>query len=275
MTADTTLLKTLIKQQHLKYETFCREYEEVALQVAPDDIPPSKAQYYRWLSGQLKDGVPYPNACRVLEAMFPPWTITDLFGPYVPTQHAVVNAESPTTKDSVTNILDSVTHSLSADTLQGAWVTSFYFDHDQTSQCHVDITHVEAQSDYLVSATNYPPMPRSEGRSSPFRNKIEARLANRHLIGDWKNINDARYFGSLHLAILPGETVIEGYYTGFASDVQVSSGYWKWVRIKPESFADVTLSEVDLRTPSTLYDIVRNHSRNDAPLTLTDIIEET
>lgn len=273
--SNTTLLKTLVKQRHLSYKAFCRSYDEVSLEVAPNDVPPSKAQYYRWLSGQLKEGAPYPDACRVLEAMFPPWTVADLFGPYVPTQHSIESTEAPTTSESGSSLLNSVPHSLSANTLQGAWLTSFCFAHDQASQCHADVTHIAAQSDYLVSAANYPPLPRSEGRSSPFRNKIEARLANRHIVGDWKNVNDARYFGSLHLAILPGETVIEGYYTGFASDVQVSYSYWRWVRIESESVADVDLSAVELRAPTELYETVQGHSRNDAPIILADIIRET
>ena len=36
---------------------------------------------FRWLNGQLKGGSPYPDACRVLEVMLPPWSADDLFGP--------------------------------------------------------------------------------------------------------------------------------------------------------------------------------------------------
>ena len=67
-----TLLRELIRQQHLKYETFSAEYDKAAGQVAPEAVAPSKAQFHRWLAGQLKGGAPYPDACRVLEHMFPP-----------------------------------------------------------------------------------------------------------------------------------------------------------------------------------------------------------
>jgi hypothetical protein len=87
MSTNATLLKELLRQRHLKYETFRVEYEGVAAQIAPNDVAPSKAQYYRWLSGQLRGGMPYPDACRVLERMFPPWKAADLFGPYQPGRH--------------------------------------------------------------------------------------------------------------------------------------------------------------------------------------------
>jgi hypothetical protein len=87
MSDGTTLLKELLRQRHLKYETFRAEYERTAAQIAADGVAPSKAQYYRWLSGQLRGGMPYPDACRVLEGMFPPWTAADPFGPYQPGRH--------------------------------------------------------------------------------------------------------------------------------------------------------------------------------------------
>ena len=56
---------------------------------------------------------------------------------------------------------------------------------------------------YGSSAANDSPQPRTEGRSAPFRNAIEAQLAGRHLIGTWRNGSDTRYFGTMQLAVLP------------------------------------------------------------------------
>lgn len=91
MTVEPTLLKVLVTSRHWqRYETFCTEYEKAALQIDRrlHGTAPSKAQYYRWLSGQLKGGVPYPDACRVLEHMFPGRTAVELFG-----EHAVAVGE--------------------------------------------------------------------------------------------------------------------------------------------------------------------------------------
>jgi DNA-binding transcriptional regulator YiaG len=79
--AGGTLLRELVRERHWEYETFCAEYEKATAQTATYGGAPSRAQYYRWLTGQLKRGVPYPGACRALEAMFAPWKAAELFGP--------------------------------------------------------------------------------------------------------------------------------------------------------------------------------------------------
>jgi hypothetical protein len=82
MSTDSTLLKELLVTRHWqKYETFCSEYDRVAASIDKRlrATQPSRAQYYRWLSGHLKAGLPYPDACRVLEAMFPGHAAQELF----------------------------------------------------------------------------------------------------------------------------------------------------------------------------------------------------
>lgn len=257
-----TLLAALIRRRHLKYETFKTEYTKTAIDVAPDDRPPSRAQYYRWTGGDLKGGVPYPDACRVLEAMFPPWTAADLFGPFNADRHAEGGATGP---------LDSTPAAFTADALTGPWLTVYRFlHHGETTRSHADIAHVTAVSDRHVRAVNWPPEPRSEGRTNPFRNEIAARLAGRHLVGTWRNTSDTRYFGAIQLAVLPGETVMEGFFLGVGSDVAVSSGGWRWVRLDPA--ADLT--GVALRAPGLLYDLAAARSPYDPPLTLSDVTED-
>lgn len=168
-------------------------------------------------------------------------------------------------------ILGLVPQSFPASALEGLWVTSYRFTHDGQPRHHADVARIEAESDKHLRATNLTPDPRTEGRALPFRNEIEARLASRHLIGHWKNTSDARYFGSVHLAVLPGEMVMEGHYTGFASDIAVSTSYWRWVRLDPASIREADLPGVTLREPAALYEIVMSHSEYDAPLTLSDI----
>jgi len=81
MTAQPIRLKLLLTQQHLQtYGTFRREYDKAAESVDAElkGTAPSRAQLYRWLSGDLK-GLPYPHHCRVLEKLFPGWTAAQLF----------------------------------------------------------------------------------------------------------------------------------------------------------------------------------------------------
>jgi len=267
------LLKALLTEQHLqRYETFRAEYDRVASQIAPElqRTAPSRAQYYRWLTGQLKGGTPYPDACRVLESMFPPWTAEDLFGP----PDKAPNKASNPKQASSDSLLTSIAHSFSAEMLQGLWVTSYEFSTTQHPKLHADIAHITVDSDSRIRAKNYPPEPRTEGHVVPYCNEIEAHLANRHLIGHWKNTSDTRYFGSLHLAVLPGETVMEGYYTGYANDIEVAMGRWKWVRLDPTSLSSFDLSEVVLRDPHVLHELVKDHTQYDAPLSLDAVAEE-
>jgi len=81
MAAQPVRLKLLLQQRHLQtYGTFRREYDKAAGSVDTEleGTAPSRAQLYRWLSGELK-GLPYPYHCRVLEKLFPGWTAAQLF----------------------------------------------------------------------------------------------------------------------------------------------------------------------------------------------------
>jgi hypothetical protein len=158
-----------------------------------------------------------------------------------------------------------------AETLAGPWVTCYQFSHGGEVRFHADIAHVTIGPDGHVRAVNHPPEPRSEGRGRSFRNVISGHLSGRHLIGEWVNTSDTRYYGALMLAVLPGETVMEGPYAGVKSDVEVSTSLWRWVRLDP----DEGLTGITLREPSDLYDLVMSHSQYGAPLTLADIREET
>jgi hypothetical protein len=108
----------------------------------------------------------------------------------------------------------------------------------------------------------------------PFRNVIEGQLVGRHLVGHWRNDSDARYFGAVQLAALPGENLLAGHYTGYASDIEVSRGRWTWVRLDPASLSGVDLGRVTLRDPQDLAELLDAHSQYDPPLPLAAIVEE-
>ena len=170
------------------------------------------------------------------------------------------------------SLLAAIPAGFDAETLAGPWVTSYQFSHRGTPHHHADIAHVTAESGSRIRAVNYPPEPRSEGRARSFRNEIEADLAGRHLIGQWQNLSDTRYYGAVQLAVLPGETVMHGWFSGVGSDVEVSNGYWKWVRLAPGPDAD--LAAIVLRNPAELFDLVMAHNQYGEPLTLAVVTEE-
>ena len=81
MTTKPIALKALLQERHLQtHRAFCREYDKVATAIDPTLRGgwPSKAQFYRWLSGDLV-GLPYADHCRILEGMFPDWKVDQLF----------------------------------------------------------------------------------------------------------------------------------------------------------------------------------------------------
>ncbi|MCC3327398.1 DUF5919 domain-containing protein [Nocardia abscessus] len=76
-----TVLKALLQQRHLQtVSAFNREYDRIARSSEPELVGagPKKAQFYRWLSGNLTS-LPYPHHRRILEAMFPGWSADELF----------------------------------------------------------------------------------------------------------------------------------------------------------------------------------------------------
>ncbi len=81
--AERALLRDLLRERHWQtYRTFCVQYDKAARTVDPSYVGtyPSRAQLHRWQSGDVK-GLPYPQHCEVLEAMFPGIKATEMFRP--------------------------------------------------------------------------------------------------------------------------------------------------------------------------------------------------
>jgi hypothetical protein len=169
--------------------------------------------------------------------------------------------------------LSRIPQSFPAATLDGWWVSAYRYRQDPEPLYHADIARVLASGDRHVHAANHPPEPRTEGRAAAFRNEIGAELVGRHLIGAWRNTSDTRYFGSLHLAVLPGETVMDGVYTGLATDIEISFARWRWVRLDPTTLEGVDLAAVRLRSPTDIHMLIEQHSPLDGLLDLTAIGE--
>ncbi|MGH3820241.1 MAG: hypothetical protein ACRDRE_21325 [Pseudonocardiaceae bacterium] len=132
MDAQPVVLKVLLQHRHLQtHRAFCREYDRVAAKADPTLRGgwPSKAQFYRWLSGELI-GLPYPDHCRILESMFPDWKVDQLFQvhdggiDFIP-EPAKPQTATPTTQPipptradqsaaALSNVLDSIERGLEA-----------------------------------------------------------------------------------------------------------------------------------------------------------------
>lgn len=102
-TQTPTLLRVLVTRRHWQvYETFRHHYERAAETLAEREgdrrvrgLTVSKRQFERWCGGELKTR-PYPDQCRVLEAMFD-HPVDDLLAPATPEQMAPRTAPAPST----------------------------------------------------------------------------------------------------------------------------------------------------------------------------------
>jgi hypothetical protein len=98
MPKRSTLLKDLLRERHWQtYATFCRQYDDAARGIDRVLVGrwPSRGQFARWLSGDIK-GLPHPDHCRVLEAMFPGYPVQRLFSASFQSR-TVVTAGDPAT----------------------------------------------------------------------------------------------------------------------------------------------------------------------------------
>lgn len=265
MTRNTALITARL-HEGLSQEALARRIQEAGHRLGhPNEC--GRAAVHRWEDGAQ----PQPHYVMLLETVLGQ-SAASLGFPYdrdQPTGDTGVDVVSLPARQG--GLLETVPNAFTADTLAGVWVTCYQFS--QPPKHHADLAHLAVTSERWVRIVNYPPEPRTEGHMSPFHNEIEAMLANRHLIGHWKNTNDTRYFGAIHLSVLPGETVMEGFFTNFISDVSVGTGFWRWVRLDQESLEGADLSVMTLRDPAEIYATVEAHTQYDAPLALTAVGE--
>jgi len=83
MTAHPTALAVLLEDRGLnRYGSFCAAYQKAAgaLDKGLAHSVPSRAQFHRWLTGELRS-LPYTDHCRVLEHMLPGYSAPQLFAP--------------------------------------------------------------------------------------------------------------------------------------------------------------------------------------------------
>jgi hypothetical protein len=84
VTSSSIRLRFLLQERHWQtYRIFCNEYDKAARTIDKSLVGswPSRVQLHRWLTGGIK-GLPYSDHCRVLEAMFPGWSVSRLFEPW-------------------------------------------------------------------------------------------------------------------------------------------------------------------------------------------------
>lgn len=175
-------------------------------------------------------------------------------------------------------LLVGILNSFPAQVLEGYWATAYTFKSDGVQRVHVDIASVTHDEGCHLRATNRSPMlprPATEGRRNPFFNEIEADLVNRHVIGRWRNRSDASYFGSVHLAVLSEENVMQGYYTALQGDEAVACERWKWVRLELGPAGVAGFHGRQLKPAQDVWRTIDAHGKHDGSLALDTVTEPT
>ena len=193
-------------------------------------------------------------------------TLDDYVPPFLDTIEKTLKSAWP-----LESVLASIPPLFPVSKLEGLWATTYQFQSKEKLAHHADISRLRASADRRVRAINH--ASRTENHKRPFENDIEAELANRHLIGHWRNRNDTRYFGAVHLAVLSGECVMEGQYTSLANDVATNGGDWKWVKLDT-AMTDEELKTVSLKHPKEVYDVLTSHAGSDGAIALDAILEK-
>src|SRR2546430_1736289 len=83
MSERPTVLAVLLEDRGLhRYGSFCAAYHQAAgaLDKQLAHSVPSRAQFHRWLTGELRR-LPYTDHCRVLEHMLPGYSTQQLLAP--------------------------------------------------------------------------------------------------------------------------------------------------------------------------------------------------
>lgn len=235
-TDTAPLLKVLLKARHLQaYSSFAREYRKVAAKIDRSlaATEPSKAQFYRWLSGELVN-MPHSQHCRVLETMFPDWSVEQLFQPYsgsldfVPKPGVTTLAPTPPAATSATRHAGpqgTVSHELD---LSGAWWCAWQTSKNDVPRIDTHTLTVHQQGDQLQLDADRAP------DDGSYRWRGELRIwDNEALVGWYRSVEGAvRSKGTMYLALHPHGEHAWGRWTGMSYDGLVVTGWGVIARTK-------------------------------------------
>ncbi|MGH3803506.1 MAG: hypothetical protein ACRDTD_25930, partial [Pseudonocardiaceae bacterium] len=100
--AGSTLLRELLRRRCLHhYREFCGAYDLAAAAIDTTLLGsyPAEPQFYRWIVGETV-GLPHPGQCTVLEAMFPGYSVRQLFEIAEPSEPTSPDGPVTTARDS-------------------------------------------------------------------------------------------------------------------------------------------------------------------------------
>ena len=226
--------KALIRQRHMSYEAFCREWDRVAKSV--DDVLtghyPGRAQYYRWLRGELANKRPYPDACRMLEAMFPGWTVERLFSPYTGeiSQPAdpLSSAEMASIGEDQEKLTGIPSHTID---LSGQWWASWQTFRDGVEKIATQQVECKQEGELIQVATITHGLSVEEGG---YHWNGELRLWDNEILIGWYAATEGsvRSKGTMYFALHPHGLHMAGRWVGLGYDDRIMTGWGSMARTR-------------------------------------------
>jgi len=232
-------LKALIRQRHMSYEAFCREWDRVAKSMDDALIGhyPGRAQYYRWLRGDLSHKRPYPDACRMLEAMFPGWSVEGLFSPYTgeilqpvilpgSVEMAALGVNIPPFNEEILRILPSELSGMPSQAidLSGEWWASWQTFRDGVEKIATQQVECKQSSELIQVATTTHGLSIEEGG---YHWSGELRLWDNEILMGWYAATEGpvRSKGTMYFTLHPHGLHMAGRWVGLGYDDRIMTGW--------------------------------------------------
>jgi hypothetical protein len=219
--------KALIRQRHMSYDAFCREWDRVAKSV--DGVLqghyPGRAQYYRWLRGELANKRPYPDACRMLEAMFPGWPVERLFSLYtgeIPqSADPLGSAEMSSVGEDQEKLTGMSTHTID---LSGQWWASWQTFREGVEKIATQQVECKQAGELIQVATITHGLSVEEGG---YHWSGELRLWDNEILMGWYAATEGsvRSKGTMYFALHPHGLHMAGRWVGLGYDDRIMTGW--------------------------------------------------
>jgi hypothetical protein len=245
MSEQEVAFKALIRQRHMSYEAFCREWDRVAKSV--DDVLtghyPGRAQYYRWLRGELANKRPYPDACRILEAMFPGWPVERLFSQYtgeVPQSGDLLSsAEMSIVGEDQEKLTGIPSHTID---LSGQWWASWQTFRDGVQKIATQQVECKQAGDLIQVATITHGLSIEDGG---YHWTGELRLWDNEILMGWYTAieGSVRSKGTMYFALHPHGLHMAGRWVGLGYDDRIMTGWGSMA--KTREAAEAVIDRLD------------------------------
>lgn len=245
MSEQEVAFKALIRQRHMSYEAFCREWDRVAKSV--DHVLtghyPGRAQYYRWLRGELANKRPYPDACRILEAMFPGWPVEGLFSQYtgeVPQSGDLLSpAEMSFVGEDQERLTGIPSHTID---LSGQWWASWQTFRDGVQKIATQQVECKQAGELIQVATITHGLSIEDGG---YHWTGELRLWDNEILMGWYAAieGSVRSKGTMYFALHPHGLHMAGRWVGLGYDDRIMTGWGSMA--KTREAAEAVIDRLD------------------------------